>query len=82
MVLVFMFGSSWRLTVVTFVLVPCVLLISKVRCLWLMMHTLNVLLLAVTADSYFRQGPRPHFTDYISSRHSRAMITPQAQLPG
>jgi hypothetical protein len=31
MVLVFMFGASWRLTVVTFVLVPCVLLISKVR---------------------------------------------------
>ncbi|WIA09667.1 hypothetical protein OEZ85_009053 [Tetradesmus obliquus] len=30
MVLVFMFGASWRLTVVTFVLVPCVLLISKV----------------------------------------------------
>jgi ABC-type multidrug transport system fused ATPase/permease subunit len=31
MVLVFMFGASWRLTVVTFVLVPCVLVISKVR---------------------------------------------------
>lgn len=30
MVLVFMFAASWRLTVVTFVLVPCVLLISKV----------------------------------------------------
>eukprot|EP00878_Enallax_costatus_P014219 GHUV01014873.1.p1 GENE.GHUV01014873.1~~GHUV01014873.1.p1 ORF type:complete len:765 (+),score=113.02 GHUV01014873.1:294-2588(+) len=30
MVLVFMFSASWRLTVVTFVLVPCVLLISKV----------------------------------------------------
>jgi hypothetical protein len=31
MVLVFMFAASWRLTVVTFVLVPCVLVISKVR---------------------------------------------------
>jgi hypothetical protein len=30
MVLVFMLSASWRLTVVTFVLVPCVLLISKV----------------------------------------------------
>jgi hypothetical protein len=30
MVLVFMFAASWRLTVVTFVLVPCVLIISKV----------------------------------------------------
>lgn len=30
MVLVFMFAASWRLTVVTFVLVPCVLVISKV----------------------------------------------------
>ncbi|KAF8073219.1 Abcb9 [Scenedesmus sp. PABB004] len=30
MVLGFMFAASWRLTVVTFVLVPCVLLISKV----------------------------------------------------
>ena len=31
MVLGFMFSASWRLSVVTFVLVPCVLLISKVR---------------------------------------------------
>lgn len=31
MVLMFMFTASWRLTVVTFVLVPCMLLISKVR---------------------------------------------------
>jgi hypothetical protein len=30
-VLFFMFAASWRLTVVTFVLVPLVLLISKVR---------------------------------------------------
>ena len=32
-VLAFMFSASWRLTVVTFVLVPVVLLLSKVRAL-------------------------------------------------
>jgi ATP-binding cassette, subfamily B (MDR/TAP), member 9 len=31
MVLAFMFGASWRLTVVTFVLVPCILLLCEVR---------------------------------------------------
>ncbi len=31
MVLVFMFSSSWRLTVVTFILIPVVMVISKVR---------------------------------------------------
>lgn len=30
-VLTFMFAASWRLTVVTFILIPVVLLISKVR---------------------------------------------------
>ena len=33
MVLVFMFSASWRLTIVTFVMIPMVLLICKVR--WL-----------------------------------------------
>ena len=31
MVLVFMFSASWRLTIVTFVMIPMVLLICKVR---------------------------------------------------
>jgi hypothetical protein len=31
MVLFFMFSASWRLTVVTFILIPIVLLISEVR---------------------------------------------------
>jgi hypothetical protein len=32
MVLVFMFSASWRLTIVTFVMIPMVLIICKVRC--------------------------------------------------
>jgi len=35
MVLGFMFAASWRLTVVTFILVPAVMTLSKVCvCLW------------------------------------------------
>lgn len=34
MVLVFMFSASWRLTVVTFVMIPLVLVICKVRGGW------------------------------------------------
>jgi len=45
-VLAFMVSASWRLTVVTFVLVPMVLLISKVRVrVW---------------AAWFRCGMRPH----------------------
>lgn len=30
MVLVFMFDASWRLTIITFISVPCVILLCKV----------------------------------------------------
>lgn len=41
MVLVFMFSSSWRLTVVTFILIPVVMVISKVRQHSVARHTLR-----------------------------------------